>query len=1274
MANRQHLLTIMRKSVASHCSGALLLSTICFTVVALTASASFILTDYLRRVAIDEAVTQGVGLRLNAQPLHKTRLGGLTLLLAGVNQILLFADLFVADWNPVVGNLKDALEVGQHEVMMCLLPLVWYFLSLSSICECPLLPWSAVQSAFQEQIPLCNFLTRQGDRPQQSQSGQSRTSFGSRSQRRPDNCNEQSMVEMVHMSQPPNPSRTSFSQETVQASQLAKEDDKESGDLGYLLAGFPKLMAARPYSTCTHLLLVLASVATLSVASGVLLKQYRFSFEPRLLTCESIGGRLIKVDRLLANTLPVNYYILPEDKTVPVTLFLQPDPTLATRLAWHPPGGANERWQIQRARFKAPAVHNFTLLPEQFGLPASIRMTGIIDKTITFLVLGVSQVRAWLRDDLLGDWKHQPWQSWHVNRARLTQQTSGPQAVSFTVQADWALLDLQYEMTLKPFEGGGAMVTPSCSSRLQQATAKEIRCFWQENGQFFPECPGSCDVNMTLKVAPRDAGQQTVFRFQLSQTYQLSMQVEQNQGFVLNQLRRIQRDFDWAADLKDSHTMKVLRERRGKLLEEEYAKEIKTRCPSTPAECDSSASRIILVGLTGAGKSSVCRYITNSAQCEPSNSLKSHTSKVTEVVQRAFGDCSKTCVHVFDIPGYRDTRGEAFDQEQWSRTMHELNRRNRGRPVKQIVWVVNGASKRYQQMHRDMLLAYRRYFGTAFYRHLTLLVNFVRTAQYGPSLAHAQEWTDAFSAEVLEGERQILGGNSGQWNAVRGATSRAVADNLKVIVADADPDRLEEAELSVPLSAPFVHQLKEFQEANLAGLIRMMDGFAEDTQDGLWLNATCAQMGWGTLSAQETTAEIDVIRSQTRVSVLVKGSYLGLQDQLSVQPLSSKCTAQPPDGIVLKPDAGSDVPDSLTFTFFAGVLDNATLTDVEAVRLCFAEAAPFPAFCQDGGLFPIRSRFTRALSMSVPNLQKIKCKPCRLGGKTEALRRHPCKYTCVPGSRPVGFENLSCSSLAVVRHPEDNTMMFVPRLPVLPECKPVPCPLGSWGSDVVTGCGCGPFHRGDVAATITAPYYRFSCVRWLRNGRVRITKARGQDLGRYLSSRRDGFWITNGERDALSTWVVVHAAPVEWEIEYKAIKPGEEFDVPVFRLRKASGSDVGCYLATAGPDPDRWKHSPTTSYAFVSCATRERHNTWWSFFIADWHYEKDKALRVIPSRKFVTQIFKSRPPGTAGPEPHLILDLGRALVTRNSLRNEASSWVFAETETAYTPNWEVEYV
>ena len=76
----------------------------------------------------------------------------------------------------------------------------------------------------------------------------------------------------------------------------------------------------------------------------------------------------------------------------------------------------------------------------------------------------------------------------------------------------------------------------------------------------------------------------------------------------------------------------------------------------------------LAVGLTGTGKSELCRWMTgNLEKCISSSSTESNTSEVVRVTGNAFSDQNLPLMEWIDTPGRGDTRGESKDAELWNK-------------------------------------------------------------------------------------------------------------------------------------------------------------------------------------------------------------------------------------------------------------------------------------------------------------------------------------------------------------------------------------------------------------------------------------------------------------------------------------------------------------------------------------------------------------------------------------------------------------------------------
>ena len=154
----------------------------------------------------------------------------------------------------------------------------------------------------------------------------------------------------------------------------------------------------------------------------------------------------------------------------------------------------------------------------------------------------------------------------------------------------------------------------------------------------------------------------------------------------------------------------------------------------------------LTVGLTGAGKSELCLWMTGNVEdCNPSNTMKSNTSQVNEVLASPFDDNNlRPLIKWIDTPGRGDTRGEGNDSAMWNETMSYLVNRSGHDSIDRIVWVINAAWQRATAARKMILHELRKSFGIHLYRNLDLVFNF---------LPHVANKT-AYELEILRPERK----------------------------------------------------------------------------------------------------------------------------------------------------------------------------------------------------------------------------------------------------------------------------------------------------------------------------------------------------------------------------------------------------------------------------------------------------------------------------------------------------------------------------------------
>ncbi|CAE7247668.1 unnamed protein product, partial [Symbiodinium sp. CCMP2592] len=130
----------------------------------------------------------------------------------------------------------------------------------------------------------------------------------------------------------------------------------------------------------------------------------------------------------------------------------------------------------------------------------------------------------------------------------------------------------------------------------------------------------------------------------------------------------------------------------------------------------------VTLGLTGTGKSELCRWMTrNEEQCKTGSEMESHTADVITVLGHAFGDDTQPFIEWIDTPGRGDTNGPARDDELWRQTKNSLlDICQDGRPIHRIAWVVNARWQRGTTERENIFRQLRNTFGFHLYKHLVI--------------------------------------------------------------------------------------------------------------------------------------------------------------------------------------------------------------------------------------------------------------------------------------------------------------------------------------------------------------------------------------------------------------------------------------------------------------------------------------------------------------------------------------------------------------------------
>jgi len=177
---------------------------------------------------------------------------------------------------------------------------------------------------------------------------------------------------------------------------------------------------------------------------------------------------------------------------------------------------------------------------------------------------------------------------------------------------------------------------------------------------------------------------------------------------------------------------------------------------------------LALIGLSGDGKSTTCRWLTAKATgCDVGHGLESETSQISMVTTPWFGESACGPLTTIDTPGLSDTKNR--DVVQWTSTIVEL--KNRLKELDAVVLVANFAQPRMREERRRMLDVLRRSFGTELWGHLAVLFThfaWQTDKNIGGSTpreleATAQSWREYFKSMELENtvqDRQMWVGHN----------------------------------------------------------------------------------------------------------------------------------------------------------------------------------------------------------------------------------------------------------------------------------------------------------------------------------------------------------------------------------------------------------------------------------------------------------------------------------------------------------------------------------
>ena len=413
----------------------------------------------------------------------------------------------------------------------------------------------------------------------------------------------------------------------------------------------------------------------------------------------------------------------------------------------------------------------------------------------------------------------------------------------------------------------------------------------------------SSNLTLRLKLVPKDA----TFLSNLSSTYTFTLLATELFGKLQGLARKVSsleaeivsmQDFGETSKIPPAQQrLEKLKQERGDLLLTAYH-------ASNAMDFDSDARgkpTFLAVGLTGTGKSELCRWMTGDLEkCKTSNSTVSHTDHVIRVSTRAFKDEKLPHIEWLDTPGRGDTRGEAKDKELWNNTMNDL-RKGSERSIDRVVWVFNAAWQRGTADRELMLKELRRSFGIHLYKHLSIVLNFLTQATnktLNQETLHAQRLK--FINWIMSVEDETFNWTS--WPKLREGV-QAEVENLTVHGVNLDPKVYGQIPENLPLSAPYLTQFPPFSHpAGAQNLISLFNATASQKKgraQGLPVNNTHPQVGPGTMTDVHVISAVcgfqklgqakDLVYGASGINIQIAGKELSPGDRAILLPKSAEC-------------------------------------------------------------------------------------------------------------------------------------------------------------------------------------------------------------------------------------------------------------------------------------------------------------------------------------------------------------------------------------------------
>ena len=420
----------------------------------------------------------------------------------------------------------------------------------------------------------------------------------------------------------------------------------------------------------------------------------------------------------------------------------------------------------------------------------------------------------------------------------------------------------------------------------------------------------SSNLTLRLKLVPRDA----TFLSNLSSTYTFTLLATDLFGKLQDLARKVSsleaeivsmQEFGENSKIPPAQQrLDKLKQQRDDLLRNAYH-------ASDAMVFDSDVRgkpTFLAVGLTGTGKSELCRWMTGDLEkCKTSNSTVSHTSHVVRVSSRAFKDEKLPLIEWLDTPGRGDTRGEAKDKELWNNTMNDLrtgsahSKTGSAHSIDTVVWVFNAAWQRGTADRELMLKELRRSFGIHLYKHLSIVLNFL------PQATNKTLYQETLLAQRLKFINWIMSVEDEtfkwkSWPKLRNSVQTEV-ENLTVYGVNLDPEVYRQIPERLPLSAPYLTQFPPFSHPtgaqNLISLFNATASQKKNRSQGLPVDNPHPQVGPGTMTDvvhiigvcefQKLGQTKDLVYQASSIIVQIAGKDLSPGDRAILVPKSAEC-------------------------------------------------------------------------------------------------------------------------------------------------------------------------------------------------------------------------------------------------------------------------------------------------------------------------------------------------------------------------------------------------